>query len=422
MKKINIIMLSLILISGNLNASFLPQSNPLKFGRDNAAMEVKDLRSYGKANQMFRIMPGRAIQATDKNGDKLFLLPTGKLALSVSKDGTTSFQLNGSVVTKDKDGKVTGKTKNLMGTNLVEEVNEFGEVISYKEMDGGGKVYRTYDYQMNLTATYIYDQFGKTLSAITNELNKGQTIFDELGRAAYEIDFEGNRMMKYIYKDDGRVDSKVVVFGNTTHYADNGTMTYTENKNGIVLCSYNYGYDKDNNYVLLSSFDPTERKTTYYDKNRPTVVKNYAGAVTDEYIYTGSKLIASYNTQSQEMTWYDLGGKALYTSFHDELISKNIYYQGALIGIWNARNNQLTIVQKDRREVTVQLGDYGDPIIGEKDVIKEIGKDEDSHKWGKADAVLGFEAYDPGKEPTAEDILKWIAAGLLDHKYIGSPL
>ncbi|MDR1942405.1 MAG: hypothetical protein LBQ47_08775 [Endomicrobium sp.] len=422
MKKINLIMLSLIFMSGNTHASFLPQNNPLKFGQGNAAMEVKDLRSYGKPNKMYPITPGKVMLATEKDGTKSFYMPTGKLALSIAKDGTSTFYLSGAQITKDKDGNLTSMAKNISGTNMVEITNEFGEIIEYKEMDGGGKVYKIYDYDMNLKQSIHYDQYGKNVSAIINEFNKGQTIYGANGLPIREVDFENNVTMRYDYDDNNRLVSKVDIYGNRTHYASDGSMTYTENKDGIVLLNYTYGYNSANQYCLISSFDPTTRSTTYYENNRPTITKNYAGAIEIERFYNGSTFVASFDRETQEMTWYDLAGRAVYKSIDNTITFKYIYSEGELVGGWNAQNNQLTVYYNERMMVTLQLGDFGDPIKGTKDVITEIGPDENSHTWGTVETIEGFEDYDPGKEPTAEDVLRLIEAGLLDHIYISSPL
>jgi len=270
-------------------------------------------------------------------------------------------------------------------------------------------VVNEYDKDKNHTKQYIYDEYGKTISAVVNIMTQGRTVYDESGKPAYELDYEGNRMAKYEYDDYGRMASKTDAYGNKTFFDGNGNLTRTENQDGIVLCSYNYVYDENNNYVLFTSFDPTTRNTTYYENGKQTVTKNHAGAVTVDYFWNGSKLVATFDRGSQETTWYDIDGRSLYTSFNDQLISKNLYYNGQLVGIFDVRSNQVTIFKNERRELTLQLGDFPEYDPANPDSLYNPEDPEDVRAAA-------------GPEPTAEDIKEWIAAGLLDHKYIANPL
>lgn len=400
MKKLNTILLSLIFTAGTLNASFLPTPNPYVIGPEGRSVE--DLRDFARPNQMFSVLPNRPIVATDASGARQYYTPSGKLAVSVATNGETTFSLQGTSITKDAEGKVTSISKNIVGTNLIETKNEFGEVIGYKETGLGGKVLKEYDKDTNLTKTYNYDQFGKNISSIVNEMTQAKTVFDDRGLAAYELDYEGNRLTKYEYDDKNRLTLKTDMYGNRTHYdTSNGTMVYTENKDGIVLSRYNYVYDSIGNYTLDNVVDPTTKEITYFKNGKQTVTKNHAGAVVTDYFWNGSKLVATFNRENQETTWYDIDGRTLYTSFNDKVISKNLYHKGQLVGIWDAKNNQVTILKNERRELILQLGDFG-----------EVADGEDGFEFNK----------DVVKEPTGEDIKAWIDAGLIDSKYLINPL
>ncbi|MDR2192233.1 MAG: RHS repeat protein [Endomicrobium sp.] len=422
MRKFNSILLALLLISVNLNAAPMSGKNPYMFGFGNAARPVEDLRGYAKPNQMSRILPNRIIQATDSSGNKQFYTPTGKMALSIAKDGSRTYSLNGVQQSMDKNGKLLSVSKNVSGTNWIEVTNEFGEIISYKETDIGGKIIAEYDKDKNQTKQYVYDEYGKNISSIANLMTQGKTVFDDNGNPSYELDYEGNRMAKYEYDDLNNLISKTDAYGNVTKFDAQGNMTHTENKDGIVLTSYIYDYDKYGNYVLVTAFDPTTKSTTYFKDGKQQYTKNYAGAIITDYFWNGSKLIATFNRENQETTWFDIDGRTLYTTFNEQLISEYLYYNGQLVGLYDARVNQVTIFKNERRELVLQLGEYGDAIKGETQVIKEIGAKESEHIWGPIETVEGFEPYKPGPRPTAEDIIKWIKAGLIDNKYITSPL
>ncbi len=401
-KKLNSILFSIVFLAGTANASFLPAPKPYVMGP--AGRTIDDLKDYAKPNQMFSVLPNRPIVATDSTGSRLYYTPTGKLAVSIGKDGQTTFSLQGVTKTKDAKGNLTSISKNITGTNRIETKNEFGEVISYKETGLGGKVVREYDKDNNLTKTLTYNKFGKTIAAVTNEMTKGKTVYDEKGLAAYELDYEGNRMAKYEYDDKNRLTLKTDAYGNKTHYDNHGSMTYTENRDGEVVSKYNYTYDDKGNFVLDNVVDPSTNEITYFENGKQTMTKNYAGSVVTDYMWNGSKLVATFDRSNQETTWYDVDGRTLYTSVNEELVSKNLYHKGQLIGIWDARSNQVTIFKNERREVILQLEDSA-----YEDIYDKNGKLVKRNNKG----LTG---------PTAEDIKNWIDSGLIEQSSLVNPL
>lgn len=409
MKRINTIILSIIFTANALYASplsFLSNNNAYTIG--DVGRPIQDLRSFAKPAQMFRITDG-PIGATDKEGNRLYYSKNGKLSMSISKEGEVTFSLGNASITKDSAGKTTSIKRNIAGTNRSEITNEFGEIVSYQETTAGGKLKATYDSEGNLTKTYNYDsKFNKLLVSITNELTQGKTIFNDNGLPSHEIDYEGNIMVTYNYDDKNRLTTKVDSHGNTTLFDEHGKMTETVDKENIVLYRYNYKYDEKGNAILESSYDPTTMQTTFYDEQgRQMSTKNYAGAEVMEWIWSGSKLVACHNHENGITEWFGVDGRSLYQSFQDELISKNIYYLGKLIGTWERRTNQVTIYHNERRELTLQLGDFG----------HVVNKEKEDGSVGLVDIV---EAEIP-IEPSAEDILKWIELGLLDNKYAIAP-
>jgi len=398
MKKISSIILSIIFAASPLLAFDMPgqpQSNPYQMG---AARPMEDLRDFGTPARMFDIMPNRPLVATDANGNKCYYTSTGDLALTISKNGQKTFTLNGVTKTKANDGTLISTAKTIKGTNTIQITNDSGQIIGYQKTGFGGQIVAEYDKDYNKTKTYIYNKYGKTISCIVNEMTKGKTVFDDKGRATYELDYEGNRMASYFYDDKNRLTEKLDAYGNRTHYDGNGAMTYTENKDGVVLMKYNYKYDEDGHYVMDNSFDPTTNETTYFDSNgRQTVTKNYAGAIVADYFWNNSTLVATFNRQNNETTWYDIDGKQLYTTFNDEIINKCLYYKGQLVGMYDDRNKQVTIFKNERRELVLQLGIEDD---------------------GNGNTTISSDV----KEPTAEEIKKWIDDGLVDKKFLVSPL
>jgi YD repeat-containing protein len=291
----------------------------------------------------------------------LYYTPTGKLAVSVSKNGETVFSLNGGTITKDVKGNVVQVTKNIKGTNLIEISNALGEVKGYQETGFGGKVVREYDQDKNLTKTINYTSYGKKITSVVNELSKATTVYDDRGLATYETDYEGNRTAKYEYDDKNRITAKTDIYGNVTHFSENGETLYVEDKRGVVLNQYNYKYDKDGNYILDSSYEPLTGDTTYFEDGRQTVVKNAEGAVIGEFFWTGTKLTAFFNKSNGETTWYDVAGKSTYTTFGDQVVAKDLYYKGQFVGVWDERTKQATIFYNERRELVLNLEEWGEP-------------------------------------------------------------
>ena len=447
MKKINSVLLSMIFIAGTLNASFLPTPNPYSIGPDGRS--VDSLKFYSPPNRNYHILPNRPLIATDSSGNRLCFTPTGKLAASYSKDGKFTFTLGNVTKTTDAEGNLTGVSRVVKGTNMVEVRNEFGEVLSYQELGFGGKVVAAYDNEKNLTATYYYDKYGKGIDRIVNEMTKGMTVFDQnTGLAMYDIDYEGNRVGRYIYDDKNRLAEKVDVYGNTTYFDDNGNPTHTSDKDGLVISRYNYKYDDKENYVLENVTDPRTGNITYFDVNgKQTVTKNAFGAVIHDFLWMGSKLIATFDRQSQETTWYSVDGKTMYTTFNDEVISKHLFFEGQLVGIWNVRTNQVTVLKNERQELVLQLGngptyptelttlvrctdESGSGVVlslkdfqAQSDLGKVFEKVEEFAGYVlKSDENGHIVEYEPVIEPSAGQIKKWIDEGLVDKKYLFNPL
>jgi hypothetical protein len=329
---------------------------------------------------MVSILPNRPVQATDSSGNRQFYTTTGTLALSISKDGSVTFSISGQSKTMDAKGNLEREEKNIVGTNISEVKNEFGEVIAYRQKGLGGEVVKEYDKDKNLTKTYIYDSYGKRMVASVNELTKAKTVFDDKGRAIYDLDYEGNRTAKYEYNDNNMLTTKIDMYGNKTHYDGSQNPTYVENKEGMVINEYIYIKDEKGNLFLDKTYDKRSGETTYFKDGKQQYTRDQSGAVITEYCWNGSKMIYSFDKTNNETTWYDIDGKALYVAINDEIISKNLYYNGQLIGVWDKRNGEVTVFKNERRELTLKI--------------------------------------DEGLEPTGKMIQAWVDAGLIDQKYL----
>jgi hypothetical protein len=334
------------------------QGNPYNIGPEGRTIE--DLKEFAKPNQMFEILPNKPIVATDSSGNRQYYTPSGQMSVSISKDGHVTFNLSNMTKTIDAQGNLVSTEEYIDGTNMKVVKNEFGEIISYKETGFGGNIVKEYDKYKNLKKSYTYDMYGKNLSYVTDEMTKGRTIFEK-GQAKYEEDFEGNVTAVYNYDENRMLVSKVDMYDNITYYDNKGNITHSQNKEGVVIARYHYEYDENGNYVVVSSYDPSTRETTFYKNGKQQYVKNASGAIITDYMWNGTKLICTFNRANKETTWYDIDGKTLYTSYDNELISKNLYYKGQLVGIWDVRKGQVSIFKNERKELILQLAENEEP-------------------------------------------------------------
>jgi hypothetical protein len=378
MKNIMLLLVTFVISFSSIGYSALPTQNPYNIGPEGRTVE--DLTSFAKPKDMISILPNRPVQATDSLGNRQFYTTTGALALSISKDGSITFSLSGQSKTVDAKGDLKKEEKNIVGTNISEVKNEFGEIVAYKEKGFGGQVVKEYDKDKNLTKTNVYDSYGKRMLASVNELTKAKTVFDDKGKAIYDLDYEGNRTAKYEYNDNNMLTTKIDMYSNRTHYDENQNPTYVENREGMVISEYIYKEDKNGNLSLEKTYDKRSGETTYFKDGKQQYTRDRSGAVITEYGWNGSKMIYSFNKTNNETTWYDIDGKALYVAINDEIVSKNLYYHGQMVGVWDRRTSEVTVFKNERRELTLKV--------------------------------------DNGLEPTGQMIQAWVDAGLIDQKYL----
>ncbi|MGE4385645.1 MAG: hypothetical protein AB7E39_07275 [Endomicrobiaceae bacterium] len=353
MKKIQVLIISILFLASNSQASFFESPQPYSFGPEGRTMA--DLRDFAKPKEMASILPNRPIAATDSDGTRMYYTPDGKMTLSVAKDGTMTFSLGG--VTKEKDslGNLTKTTTAIKGSsNLYEVKNEFDEIIGYKALDGEGNTAIEYDKDMNKTKTYNYGLFGKTISYVVDEMTKEKTTYDQYGREMATYDADGYILATYQYEDvsyeygdgknlavvknsnstsgqgllvtkkDYQLNTKGEIVNTTTYFDKEGLATHINNSDGTTIVKYNYDQDDQGNKVLTSVINVLTKEKTYYENGKETVTKNDQDVVIKKYYWQGSKLLYTTNLaadgSTSETTVYDIDGTELYTTF------KNITY------------------------------------------------------------------------------------------------
>ena len=371
MKRIQALVISLLfLITNNIQASFLEGPNPYSFGPQGRS--VSDLRDFAKPKGMVRILPNRPVAATDSSGNRVYYTPDGKMTLSIAKDGSMSFSLSGVTKGYNSDGELKNISKTLKGKGLLQEVrNEKDEVVGYKTLNGKGKVAKTYDKDMNLTATYVYKGQGAKIDYIQNEMTKGRTYYDDYGREMCTRDFDGYIMKTFLYTDveytadekdntrmtlkatkkdsnptntgllvsvrefvakptaDTKYDAETDTRSGTVEtekfaYAETffdleGKTLYTKDADGFTTKEHHYKQDDKGNKIMDYLLDVMTGNRTYYDEHgTASYTVNDKGSVIARYFdgYTVS-LRDGFVT---EVTKYDIDGKELYTTL------KNIEY------------------------------------------------------------------------------------------------
>jgi len=304
---------------------------------------------------MFNILPGRPIAAKDKYGNRLYFTPSGKLTLKINTDGTMIFSLTTKTKEYNKEGQLERTSEKIKGTNLVVVKNEKGEVLGYQELGLGGKVIREYDKDMNLVKSYQYDKYGKNIECVIDELTFTKTIYDNKGRALYDIDFEGNKIAFYFYYQDekNKIYYKEDVYGNKTYFDKDGRMLHTEDADGNIFVKYYYKKDEKGNIELEKAIDLRTNDTVYYKLGRPQYITNYTGSIQKEYHYDGTKLVFIFDRETKETTYYDINGKPLYTTYNEIIIKEWLYYKGRLVGFYDDYKKETIIYQYQREDIVL---------------------------------------------------------------------
>lgn len=362
MRKIQVVIISILFSMTNIQANSLFQSpSPYSFGPQGRT--VSDLRDFAKPRQMFRILPNMPVVATDSSGNRVYYTPDGKMTLSVAKDGSMSFSLRGTTKNYNASGDLTSVTKTLTGSGLLQETrNADGEIIGYRELNGDGKVSRTYDKDKNLTATFVYTGQGSNLDYVQNEMTKGRTYYDEYGRTMKDVDADGYILRTYEYEDVAYVmletdptrkeltiikkegsstgllvstrdygysndavntetgELAMTFVHTTTYYDKEGKPLYVKNPDGKITMEYHYKQDDKGNKILDFVMDNLTRKKTFYNENgNRSYTVNEKGVVVARY-YADYSVNYSENGAIVSVTQYDIDGTELYTTF------KNITY------------------------------------------------------------------------------------------------
>jgi YD repeat-containing protein len=320
-----------------------------QFGPQSQLLPIEQIE-FARPKDMVNILPGRPIAARDKYGNRTYFSPSGHAMLRISNDGKREFSLGAYSKETDEKGKVLRETTKSQGTNLVELKNDKGEIVGYQELGLGGRVVREYDSEMNLTRSYHYNDYGKKIEYVVDELSQSRTVYDDKGRPVYDLDFEGNKMATYQYDEDGRLEVKTDAYGNKTYFDKKGNMTATYDSKGNLLVKYEYGTTPDGHTELVSIKDMLTNNVTHFKDGKQVNVTNAQGAVIRDYFWDGAKLVCTYDRETQETTWYNINGKAMYTTFNDIKVKEWLYFKGKLVGFYDARSKSVVIYQNERED------------------------------------------------------------------------
>ncbi|GAB1401931.1 hypothetical protein MASR1M68_08420 [Elusimicrobiota bacterium] len=395
MKNILVLVISLILAVGNVRASFLDTPSPYSFGP--AGRTVSDLRNFATPKMMVNILPNRPVVATDSSGNRVYYTPDGKMSLSISKDGSMNFSLGGTTKSMDSKGNLTSISSRISGTDIAEIKNEFGELLGYRQYNAAGGVSKEYDNQGNLTRTYNYDKYGKTISYITDEMSKTKTTYDELGREIAIYDADGYILSASQYQDvsyergeDGKtlniirhdktnsngllvsrenyqykrenLESPLELVHTTTFFNERGSATVTKDANGYVISRFVYKQDSDGNEVLSEVVNPRTGEVTYYKNGKEDKTVNAEGTVIKQCFWNGSKLMFSV-TLGKDGTW--------------STITRNTYTEDAKNNVYDATGNILESRDADGNLLATYVYREGEAGPDGKKILAYVKNEQD---------------------------------------------
>jgi len=388
-------------------------------------------QAYRKPVEMMDILPGRPVSAHNQGGSSQYISPSGKLMLSVAKDGTRTYSLKGATKKYDKDGGLISETNRVEGTDLDETKNDAGQVTGYTQLGYGGKVVAELDKDKNVERSYVYDKYGKNLEYVLNENTMVKTVYGKNGKAKYDMNYEGTQIAWYNYDKYGSIESKTDIQQNKTLFDKDGNMKETTDWAGNVALKYNYKTDDKGNYTLDTSVDKDGNITTYKNNNPQKTTSGDGTIITREWKYEGNTLIYSHDRNKNEITWYDATGKSLYSSIDDFVTAEWIYSKGKLVGTWDNTTNKLsvfingnvvgnyTVSGKPSAQVIQGMIDSGeikqDYVDGER-VLDANGKtiglwNKTSNRLTTYDVITGkqLEVYENlSKQPSVAEVMELI--------------
>ncbi len=395
MKKTIVLVLTFMLAAGNGWASFLEAPSPYTFGPEGRT--IADLRNFATPKMMVNILPNRPVVATDSSGNRLYYTPDGKMSLSISKDGSMTFSLGGTTKSLDAQGNLTSIATKISGTDMSEVKNEFGELLGYRQYDASGKVSKEYDNQGNLTKTYNYGKYGKTISYIVDEMSKTKTTYDEFGRETAVYDADGYILSASQYEDvsykrgeDGKtlivaqtgnseshgllvsrenyqykqnsIDEPVELVCSTTYFNEKGSPTVVKDAKGYVTSKFVYKQDTNGNEILDQVVNPRTGEITYYKNGKEDRVVNAEGTVTKQYYWNGSKLMFAA-TLGKDGTW--------------STIIRNTYTEDAKNNIYDSTGNILESRDQNGNLLETYVYREGEPGTDGKKILAYVKNEQD---------------------------------------------
>lgn len=339
MKRANLLLIAAFIIISIAGNKASAKIDPYSFAPKTMRLPGE---TFKPAKRLVDINPVRPLVVTDKNGNKMYVTSEGDVMVSVDKNGNRTFSLQGrrSHVRNAKN-ELTRRWENQAGSNEVIETNEFGETVARYEKGMGGKTMAEYDANGNITRTYEYDQYGKNVEWVVDELTQTRVKYDEKGKAIYDVDFEGTKIGTYEYNREGRLLYRVDVYGNKTTYDKSGNRIETVSEEGKIIAKYLYEKD-DNGYYQISSIKDENGNITYYKEGKQYEERDSNGTLIKTYKWQGSKLVYSNDIVTGYITWYK-NDKPTYTTFAGELVSEWLYHEGKIMGIWHETDDKFQL-------------------------------------------------------------------------------
>ena len=363
MKKIQVLVLMILFLSStNIypDASFLNSVDPYKgMAVGQPVSAIQPFETVDKMNNN-NILNRPPTTGTKQNGSKVTF--AGKMQVQQLDNGIKIVSVGNVTKTYDKENNLLSTEEGIKGKNIAVVKNDKGEITGYKTKNANGSTKAEYDEYGNLTKSYYYDKFGKTISAVVNELTQEKTLYDSFGREkgtiamgfggggyvistcqyddiSYEISEDGKSILE-IKNLNNKADAKILVTRkiytnsidhlnsdgsvevsrsyNIMYYDKDGLVSKTVDSNGITVAEYFYKKDKNGNKILTHVLNPKDKSVTYYENGKAMEERNDMGALTKKYYYDGARLLYTVSMGSDEsfgdVTYYDKAGRALTTT------------------------------------------------------------------------------------------------------------
>ena len=119
------------------------------------------------------------------------------------------------------------------------------------------------------------------------------------------------------------------------------------------MVKYYYKKDEKGNTVLDTLEDVRTKDVTYFENGKQQFTLNYAGEISKEYQWDGSKLAFMFDKETKETTYYDTNGKPIHVAYNEFIVKEWLYYSGRLVGFYDERTKSTLLYKYQRDDIKI---------------------------------------------------------------------